>query len=82
MTSPTEESVGHDNRPPRKDHRSVIQANKLRTELIVKAIQFGNTEPSIKPRSLKILFGSTALGAIGIVASMVISVVLQLIQSR
>ncbi|WJY93731.1 hypothetical protein CFELI_00370 [Corynebacterium felinum] len=65
--------------PGQRDQRAIIQADKLRTELLLKALRFGQVEPLTKPRTVKLFLGSVILGAVGIVATIGTATILQLL---
>ncbi len=66
----------------RKDHRAALQANKLRLSLATEAIRFGNFEPTMKPKTLRILLVSLLFGCIIIVATIGAATVLQMFGNR
>ena len=72
----------HSVRPPRKDHRLAVQAEKLRLSALTSAIQFGGQSPSIKPRRFGILLGSLAIGLVILGGSIGGSALLQWIANR
>lgn len=72
----------HYARPPRKDHRLAVQAEKLRLAALTTAIQFGEQTPSIKPRRFGILLGSLAIGMVILGGTIGVSALLQWIANR
>lgn len=64
-------------RPPKKDHRSALQSQKLRMSLLDKAIRFGQSAPAMKIRSPRILLGSAILGAIVLAGTIGASALIQ-----
>ena len=72
----------HSVRPPRKDHRLAVQAEKLRLSALTNAIQFGEQNSSIKPRHFGILLGSLAIGLVILGGTIGGSALLQWIANR
>lgn len=65
--------------PAKKDHRAAVQAHKLRMDIAGKAIRHGENQPSVTPRTVKILMGSTIIAAIMLVVTIGAATVIQML---
>ena len=65
--------------PAKKDHRAAVQAHKLRMDIAGKAILHGENQPSVAPRTLKILMGSAIIAAIMLVVAIGAATVIQML---
>lgn len=74
--SPTTSSTAS---PAKKDHRAAVQAHKLRMDIAGKAIRHGEMQPSMTPRTVKILMGSTIIAAIMLVVTIGAATVIQML---
>ncbi|MCG7258992.1 MULTISPECIES: hypothetical protein [unclassified Corynebacterium] len=65
--------------PAKKDHRAAVQAHKLRMDIAGKAIRHGEIQPSVTPRTVKILMGSAIIAAIMLVVTIGAATVIQML---
>ena len=65
--------------PAKKDHRAAVQAHKLRMNIAGKAILHGENQPSVTPRTVKILMGSAIIAAIMLVVTIGAATVIQML---
>ena len=65
--------------PAKKDHRAAVQAHKLRMDIAGKAILHGENQPSVAPRTVKILMGSAIVAAIMLVVTIGAATVIQML---
>ena len=65
--------------PVKKDHRAAVQAHKLRMDIAGKAIRHGEIQPSVTPRTVKILMGSAIIAAIMLVVTIGAATVIQML---
>ncbi|MDK8889829.1 hypothetical protein ACN4EB_10420 [Corynebacterium macclintockiae] len=65
--------------PAKKDHRAAVQAHKLRMDIAGKAIRHGDIQPSVTPRTVKILMGSAIIAAIMLVVTIGAATVIQML---
>ena len=65
--------------PAKKDHRAAVQAHKLRMDIAGKAIRHGEIQPSVAPRTVKILMGSAIIAAIMLVVTIGAATVIQML---
>lgn len=65
--------------PPKKDHRTALQANKLRMMLATKAIRFGVEEPVVPLKTVKILMVSGVIAGILIVVTIGAAKIIQML---
>ena len=63
----------------KKDHRAAVQAHKLRMDIAGKAIRHGENQPSVTPRTVKILMGSAIIAAIMLVVTIGAATVIQML---
>ncbi|MCG7457005.1 MULTISPECIES: hypothetical protein [unclassified Corynebacterium] len=63
----------------KKDHRAAVQAHKLRMDIAGKAIRHGEIQPSVTPRTVKILMGSAIIAAIMLVVTIGAATVIQML---
>lgn len=77
-TSPTS-STSSTATPAKKDHRAAVQAHKLRMDIAGKAIRHGEIQPSVTPRTVKILMGSAIIAAIMLVVTIGAATVIQML---
>ena len=63
----------------KKDHRAAVQAHKLRMDIAGKAIRHGEIQPSVTPRTVKILMGSAITAAIMLVVTIGAATVIQML---
>lgn len=56
-----------------KDHRAIVQANKLRTEQVVDALRYGTDMPHSKALGAGMLYISAMCGLVGIVGTIAIA---------
>lgn len=64
----------------RKDHRAALQANRLRMSLATEAVRFGRYEPTIKPKTLRLLVISLIIACILIVVTIGGATILQMMR--
>ncbi|MDO4686492.1 MAG: hypothetical protein Q4A92_08060 [Corynebacterium sp.] len=65
--------------PPKKDHRTALQANKLRMTLATRAVRFGVYEPVVPVKTVKILIVSAVIAGILIVVTIGAAKVIQML---
>ena len=64
----------------RKDHRAALQANRLRMSLATEVVRFGRFEPTMKPKTLRLLVISLIIACILIVATIGGATILQMMR--
>lgn len=63
----------------RRDHRAALQANKLRMNLATTAVCFGEEEPVIAPKTLRIVVVSLIIACIMLVVTIAAAKILQML---
>lgn len=78
-SAPPTSSTSSTATPAKKDHRAAVQAHKLRMDIAGKAIRHGEIQPSVTPRTVKILMGSAIIAAIMLVVTIGAATVIQML---